>query len=125
MPVCRLTRGTVRDVDTPERKRLVVLDDGIVCSLDGGDMRTRLEEWKDLLTTALIERRVIEGGVALRLKAAPVAVSELRRLVELEQRCCSWIQWRISEGDVLSVEATSSDEDGARLLAEWFGASST
>ena len=102
-------------------KELVLLDNGIVCSLDGDTATTRLEEWRGLLTEALIERRVIDGGVALRLKAAPAVLSELKRLIELEQRCCSWIQWRIIEGDVVSVEATSAHEDGARVLAGWFG----
>ncbi len=97
----------------------------IACSLDGGERRTREEEWRALLEDTLIERRPIPGGIALRLHAERSAVSRLTDLIELERQCCSWIDWKTTEGDSLLVEATSSREDGARLIAQWFGLSSS
>ncbi len=95
----------------------------IACSLNGEQRTTREDDWRDLLEDALIERRPIPGGIALRLHGRPSAVSRLRELIELERQCCSWIDWEITEADPVVVEATSSREDGAPLLARWFGVS--
>ncbi|HEX2267781.1 MAG TPA: hypothetical protein VHI97_06220 [Actinomycetota bacterium] len=95
----------------------------IACSLDGQSRVAREDDWSEFLAGTMIDRRPIPGGVALQLQPSPEAVSRLRHLIESEQSCCPWIRWRISEGDVLSVEATSSREDGEALLARWFGVS--
>ena len=95
----------------------------IACSLQAEHRTTREDEWKNLLESALIERRPIPSGVSLRLHANSTVVSELSRLIELERQCCSWIDWKITEGDSVLVEATSRQEDGARLIAAWFGVS--
>jgi hypothetical protein len=95
----------------------------IACSLPGERRTTREGEWRELLEGRLIERRPISGGVALRLQADSKAVAELTRLIDLERHCCSWIDWKVTEGDSVLVEATSSEQEGARLLAQWFGPS--
>ncbi len=82
----------------------------------------REREWRKLLDNTLIERRPIPSGVALRLHADPKSLAELTRLIELERACCSWIDWRVTEGDSVLVEATSAEQEGARLLAVWFDA---
>ena len=79
-------------------------------------------EWRGLLEGASIERRRIPSGIALRLHADSKGLAELTRLIELERQCCSWINWKVTEGDSVLVEATSSEEEGARLLAVWFDA---
>ncbi|HEX2069770.1 MAG TPA: hypothetical protein VHH54_06160 [Actinomycetota bacterium] len=83
----------------------------------------RADDWSEFLAESMIERRPIPGGVVVELQSSPEAVSRLRRLIESEQSCCPWIRWTILEGDVLSVEATSSREDGEELLTRWFGVS--
>lgn len=94
----------------------------IACSLPGERRSARGGEWRELLEGTLIERRPIPSGVALRLHADSKAVAELTRLIELERQCCSWIDWKVTEGDSVLVEATSSEQEGARLLAVWFDA---
>ncbi len=94
----------------------------IACSLPGEPRVAREGEWRELLEGASIERRRISTGVALRLHADAKAVAELTRLIDLERQCCSWIEWKVTEGDPVLVEATSTDEFGARVLATWFGA---
>ncbi len=94
----------------------------IACSLPGEHRTIREDEWRELLEGTLIERRPIRSGVALRLRPEPAVVAALTRLVTLERECCSWIDWKITEGDTVLVEATSSEEEGARLLAAWFDA---
>ncbi len=95
----------------------------IACTLDSDNRATREQEWSALFADSLIERQAITGGVALKLKRSPDAVSRLTNLIELERRCCSWIKWSITDGEAVLVQATSSHEDGARLLAQWFGVS--
>jgi hypothetical protein len=92
----------------------------IACSLSGEHRTAREDEWRELLEDILIERRLIPNGVALRLPADSTAVAELTRLIDLERQCCSWIDWKITEGESVLVEATSSDEEGARVLAVLF-----
>ena len=85
-------------------------------------MTAREGEWRALLEDALLERRQIPRGVALRLTPDSNVIAEIARLIELERQCCSWIDWKITEGDSVLVEATSPDDAGARLLAVWFDA---
>ncbi len=95
----------------------------IACSLQSEHRTSREDEWAELLSETLIERQAVPGGVALRMTGAPAVASRVRRLIQLEQQCCPWIHWTVSGGAVLSVEATSSHEDGARMLAQWFAVS--
>ncbi|MDP9067043.1 MAG: hypothetical protein M3N53_01685 [Actinomycetota bacterium] len=97
----------------------------IACSLDGSQMGTREQQWKELLGAALVARRAIAGGVELRFDPSPETVSQLRRLIDLENHCCAWIQWAVREEDALVVEAIASRDEGVRLLSQWFGVGTT
>ena len=80
----------------------------IACSLEVLDAHTRQQEWEHLLTHSLIARAAIPDGVSLRLRASPDAVTEVRRLIDLERDCCGWINWSIVEGKFAEVRATAS-----------------
>ena len=95
-------------------------DSPVACSLEGPRMKTRRDEWRDLLVPNLIERAFIPGGIRLVLRAAPGVASELERLIALERSCCAWIDWKVGEGEVLRVEATADQEEGMVLLRDWF-----
>jgi len=86
-------------------------------------MDGRRREWKDLLTANLVDREVIPGGVRLRFQPSTGTIAEVNRLIELERDCCSWIDWSITGGRLVEVEATAGNRQGADLLAEWFGLS--
>ncbi len=76
-----------------------------------------------MLEGSLIDRSPVAAGVRLRLDATPKAVRELRRLVAQENLCCAWINWSIVEGQVTELTATATENEGVRLLHEWFNVS--
>lgn len=93
----------------------------IACSLSGGDMQQRLDEWQAVLVD-VARHEPIDGGV--RLVFAPgVALGELARLAAAEQDCCRFFSFALTiddRGVALEVRAPA---DGQGLLAEVFGAS--
>ena len=93
----------------------------VACSLGADDMEKRRQDWKDLLGENLVERREIPEGICLLLRSSVRAAAELRRLVELENACCGWINWSISEGAMLEVDATADQPQGTQLLRTWLG----
>jgi MerR family transcriptional regulator, copper efflux regulator len=99
----------------------------IACTLDGGDMATRLDEWNallagrdDLLEGVTARRRLDDGG--LRLEFGPGAdVAEIARLAAAEQGCCRFFHFALvidDRGVALEVHAPP---DGEPMLAALFG----
>jgi DNA-binding transcriptional MerR regulator len=92
----------------------------IACSLDGGGMQARVEEWQALLT-AVDQREAIPNGV--RLSFGPGApLVEIARLAGAEFECCPFFSFTVridTRGVVLEVTAPS---DGQVLLESVFGA---
>lgn len=98
----------------------VQIDIPVACGLGVAGMKTRVEEWQDLIAGNLVQSQAIPGGLRLVLRPSAVTNAELRRLVALENSCCAWIDWSIDEGAMLQVEATTTQEQGVTLLREWF-----
>ena len=92
----------------------------IACTLDGGDMATRLDEWNALLAGVTARRRLDDGG--LRLEFGPGAdVTEIARLAAAEQGCCRFFHFALvidDRGVALEVHAPP---DGEPVLAALFG----
>jgi MerR family transcriptional regulator, copper efflux regulator len=99
----------------------------IACTLDGGDMATRLDEWNALLADehglpggVTARRRLDDGG--LRLEFGPGAdVAEIARLAAAEQGCCRFFHFALvidDRGVALEVHAPP---DGEPVLAALFG----
>lgn len=92
----------------------------IACSLDGGDIQARIEEWRALLTV-VDTREAIPNGVRLRFgPGAPLV--EIARLAGAEFECCPFFSFTIgidARGVVLEV---SAPPDGQVLLESVFGA---
>lgn len=93
----------------------------VACSLDGLGMKTRSDEWRELIVPNVVDRRVIPSGAGFSLRTSPDVHEELKRLVALESSCCAWIDWTVDAGEVLRVEATAEQEQGVALLRDWFG----
>ena len=100
-------------------------ESAVACSLGAGDMEKRGQEWKRLLEANLIEQRDIPGGIRLLLRPSHYAPAEVRRLAALENACCAWITWSITEGANLQVDATTDQTQGTELLRAWFGSTAT
>lgn len=50
------------------------------------------------------------------LLPGPDTAARLRRLIELENACCAWIKWSITEGALMEVDTTADQPQGVELL---------
>jgi MerR family transcriptional regulator, copper efflux regulator len=99
----------------------------IACTLDGGDMATRLDEWNallagrdDLLEGVTARRRLDDGG--LRLEFGPGAdVAEIARLAAAEQGCCRFFHFALMIDDRGVALEVHAPPDGEPVLAALFG----
>ena len=92
----------------------------IACTLDGGDMATRLDEWNALLAGVTARRRLDDGG--LRLEFGPGAgVAEIARLAAAEQGCCRFFHFALMIDDRGVALEVHAPPDGEPVLAALFG----
>lgn len=81
----------------------------VACTLSKSDLGNQLERWQALWAAAGIERVRTADGVRLVFRDEPAVEAELRRLVSVENECCSWASWQVSHGEgALSMRARSS-----------------
>jgi hypothetical protein len=83
---------------TDPRNVLTVLSDAaskIACTLDAGDVKGRLDEWRSLAERAT-DRQSIEGG--LRLTFDEIDVRALADLAIREHECCSFLSFTVGIG---------------------------
>lgn len=91
----------------------------IACTLTGGDMQTRLDEWHTLLEE--VPRDPIPGGVRVRFPP-PAPLDEIARLVGAEQACCAFFTFTITvDTHGVTVDITAP-ADGQTMLDSVFGA---
>ncbi|HEV2968191.1 MAG TPA: hypothetical protein VG009_08830 [Candidatus Dormibacteraeota bacterium] len=87
----------------------------IACTLSAADLEDREGAWRKLMSSGLVERDVVPGGI--RLRPAPGAASALIELIDLERECCAWIRFDVGDGAIVTLTA---DGDGEAVLAEMF-----
>ena len=93
----------------------------IACTLAGGDMQNRVEEWKTLLDG--VAREPIPDGLRLRFPV-PAPLPEIVRLVEAEQACCAFFTFSITVAvGTVTVDVTAP-VDGQPMLDSVFGTAS-
>jgi hypothetical protein len=87
----------------------------IACTLSAADLEDREGAWRKLMSSGLVERDVVPGGI--RLRPALGAASALIELIDLERECCAWIRFDVGDSSVVTLTA---DGDGEAILAEMF-----
>jgi hypothetical protein len=80
----------------------------IACTLSPADLEDREVAWEKLMSSGLVERSVVPGGI--RLTPAPGAAAALIALVDLERECCAWISFDISDRSVVTLTAQGDGE---------------
>jgi MerR family transcriptional regulator, copper efflux regulator len=91
----------------------------IACTLDGGDMATRLDEWNALLAGVTARRRLDDG---VYLAFGPGAdVAEIARLAAAEQGCCRFFHFALMIDDRGVALEVHAPPDGEPVLAALFG----
>jgi hypothetical protein len=87
----------------------------IACTLSPADLENREGAWAKLMSSGLVRRDVVPGGI--RLTPAPGAAAALMDLIDLERDCCAWIRFDVSDSSVVTLTA---DGDGEAVLAGMF-----
>lgn len=100
-------RSKLRQVDHPGPAR------PIACSLTAADLRDREAAWRTLLTTSLVSRDTVPGGI--RLAVHPGSVPSLLELVDLERECCPWIDFVVQDAS-LTITAEGDGEAAIRSM---------
>jgi DNA-binding transcriptional MerR regulator len=91
----------------------------IACTLDAGEMSSRLDEWNALLQN-VIAREALDGGLRLEFRS-DTDVTEIARLAGAEQGCCRFFDFALvvdGRGVALEVHAPP---DGRPVLTGLFG----
>ena len=78
-------------------------DQPIACTLPAGEVPVRLALIDDLVAGALLDRAPVPGGIRLRFRSE--AEDRVRELVDLEARCCAFLDFTVGrDGDVVTVD---------------------
>jgi hypothetical protein len=85
----------------------------IACSLTAADLRDREAALGTLLTTSLVSRDPVPGGI--RLAVHPGSVPSLLELVDLERECCPWIDFVVKDASV-TITAEGDGEEAIRSM---------
>jgi hypothetical protein len=91
----------------------------IACTLNGGDMAQRIEDWQGV-TDLVVRREPLDGGVRLVLGEDP-PLSEIARLAAAEYECCPFFAFALTvdtRGTALEVTAPP---EGTEVLTAAFG----
>jgi hypothetical protein len=92
----------------------------VACTLEGNDARTRWEEWGELSADLLhIER--VPNRLQLSFVKTEATVAAVSRLVDGETKCCSFVDWELSESADEVMVAVKGDVAGVDAMAAAFG----
>jgi hypothetical protein len=95
----------------------------VACSLELGDFEDRCQAWQELVAGRLQERQWTDDGCVLTLSAAPGVGTEARRLARLEADCCPWMDVRVTDDQVVTIQLRSSEPGGPETIRRLFQAS--
>lgn len=72
--------------------------DGIVpvaCTLTSAGLVAQASHWERLIAGAMTELTQTSDGLRMFFRPAPGVEEELRKLVAVENGCCSWAAWTV------------------------------
>jgi len=95
----------------------------IVCSLGPEDLRQRLTVIRELNRRALRGRE--RDGLRLKLAYDADAEAEVRELVAMERRCCSFLDFRMNQLDgrfLVTITAPTEAADSIEKIFSEFAA---
>jgi hypothetical protein len=95
----------------------------IACTLTVDELKDRGAAWNKLMSSGLVERERVPGGI--RLRAEPGALAALIELVDLERACCAWIQFDLQGNSVTMTADTAGEAVLSTMFANTPNAGST
>ena len=92
----------------------------VACTLSDTDLKTQRERWINVGTNFGLAREETGDGLQLTFKDHPAVEQELRALVAVENRCCSWASWSVARREGVLVMAARSKGEGISTLHGMF-----
>ena len=81
----------------------------VACTLSSAGLAAQAGRWERLIARAMTERAETADGLRVSFRPEPGVEEELRRLVAVENECCSWAAWAVEANagaTVLDVRST-------------------
>lgn len=81
----------------------------IACTLTSAGLAAQARRWERLIAQSMTEYAETADGLRLSFRPESGVEDELRRLVAVENDCCSWAAWTVetnAEATVLDVRST-------------------
>lgn len=88
----------------------------IACSLDRAQLAERGEMFTDLARAALVGKSRGADAIELRFRAQQQVRDGLQRFIELESRCCPFLQFSLDERDGELVLCVAGPHDAEPIL---------
>ena len=92
----------------------------IACTLTSEDLAIQADDWRRLRAAAETGMENTRDGVRLHFRRDSGVAEELRRLTAIENVCCSWADWRVSEQPAEVVLDVSSAGEGVHAAQRLF-----
>ena len=96
------------------------MNETVACSLQARDLDHRTESWRDLLGGRILRWQSTHDGCVLTLSAAPGVAAAARHLAALEAECCAWMEVQVLDGEVVTINLSSSSPGGPEAIRELF-----
>lgn len=71
----------------------------IACSLTPADGKRQLEKWRVFDADYALDVERTDTRLTIHYAKVEDSITRLRELVTAESACCSFVEWRIDEGD--------------------------
>jgi len=84
----------------------------VACTLSSAGLAAQAGRWERLIARAMTECTQTADGLRMSFRPEPGVEEELRRLVAVENGCCSWAAWAVETvagAPVLDVRSTGPD----------------
>jgi hypothetical protein len=92
----------------------------IACTLSAAGLTTQARRWQQLIARAMTELTETADGLRLSFRPEPGVEEELRRLVAVENKCCSWAVWAVETSAAALVLDVRSSGAGVAALHDMF-----
>ena len=92
----------------------------VACTLTTAGLAAQAGRWERLIARAMTECIQTAYGLRMSFRPEPGVEDELRRLVAVENDCCSWAAWAVETNAGASVLDVRSTGPGIATLHSMF-----
>lgn len=87
----------------------------IACSLSSTQQRAEIDRLKKRLVPHIVARAYLKDGVQLTLTPAPGLTHEIQRIIELDRKCCEFLNHKMEKEDDKITWTVTSEGAGVQL----------